>query len=167
MSYTTIFAIDPSKRTIEEMAELPNSHGSAPIIWDRMAVKYLNTEPYSYFSCIDKVWPLWEDEKIPLHHRVCLALTFDKFFVQKDNYKKLSTAIKQFLSDFPVPSNCVNHWPKIADMLLSKDCPAMGFYWTSMSDNPFEGEWDEDKEEYEFPDWNDYTEVYSLFEETK
>jgi hypothetical protein len=40
--------------------------------------------------------------------------------------------------------------------------PGIGLYCTSVSEDPFQGKWNEEKEEYDPPDWD---EVYDLCEE--
>jgi hypothetical protein len=165
MSYTTIKAIYPGDRT-ESLEELGNSHGSAPPIWEAMARKYIGvSKAYDYpgvgwMQCLDKIWPLWKRTDIPEEHRLVLMFTYDRAYVAKKDYARMALAIRQFLKDFPPHPGHVNHWNHIAELLESDpDIPAIGLYCTSISEDPFHGPWNEEKEEYDPPDWN---EVYDL-----
>jgi len=59
------------------------------------------------------------------------------------------------------------HWPAIAQFLRDDpDYPAIGLWCTSVSDDPFEGEWNEEKQASPF-DWSTAFEVYSELESLK
>ena len=65
--------------------------------------------------------------------------------------------------DFPPKSGTVNHWSTIASLLESKPkFPGIGLYLTSVSDDPFLGQWNEEKEDYDPPNWND---IYEFVEQ--
>ena len=162
MSYTTIKAIWPGEKT-EDLQELQNSHGSAPLVWDAMCQKYLGTSEFGYDSQIDNLWPLWRDVAIPKHQRAVLMMTYDRAYVTKEHYARAASEIRAFLSDFPLIKERANHWPTIASLFASNpDIPAIGLWCTSVSEDPFQGEWNEEKEEYDPPDWQ---QCYSLYEE--
>lgn len=166
MSYTTIVYIYPNEK-IECGEELRNSWGSAPVVWDSLSQKYLGKDPHRYMSeDMKSLWNLWKNTNIPVSHRAVLMMTFDKAYVGQENYKRAIADIKQFLKDFPQPSDCVNHWPTIAHwMKMHPEIPGMGLWCTSVSENPFDGPWNEDKEEYDQPDWNDVYEIYQALDE--
>lgn len=161
MSYTTIKAIWPGEKH-EDLQELRNSHGSAPVIWDAMCQKYLGTEPFMYFSVTDKLWPLWKDMSIPEHQRAVLFMTYDQVYVSKKDYARAAADIRKFLQDFPQSSERVNHWPAIAALFESDpDIPAIGLHCTSVSEDPFQGPWNEETEEYDQPDWSACNDIYA------
>lgn len=81
MSYTTIKALWPGEKH-EDLKELRNSWGSAPIIWDTMCQKYCGTKPLAYMDgALDCLWPRWKDLSIPKHHRSVLMMTDRKSVV--------------------------------------------------------------------------------------
>lgn len=160
MSHSTIIHVFPNEK-IECGQEFSNSWGAAPVVWDSMCQKYLGAAPLRYLYGLDKLWPLWEDKNIPLHHRSVLMMTFDHAYVSKKNYQQAASDIRAFLKDFPQNPEHVNHWPAIAEYFDSNpDIPAIGFWHTSVSENPFNGRWNEEKEEYDSPDWVELTDIY-------
>jgi len=160
MTHTTIKAVWPGKKH-ENLTELRNSHGSAPVIWDAMCQKYLGTKEFDYFQRINELWPRWKDKTIPFHQRAVLMMTYNRVYVSKKYYTKAASDIRLFLNDFPVDTKYVNHWPKIAELFESNpDIPAIGFHMTSVLEDLFYGEWDEEKEEYSQPDWSQFWDGY-------
>jgi hypothetical protein len=162
MSYTAIKAIWPGEKT-ETLEELRNSHGSAPPIWNSMCKEYYGTKDHGYMfdGILDKLWPRWMDLSIPEHQRAVLMFTYDKAYVTKENYGRLSNDIEKFFSDFPPIHNHVNHWPRIVEILKSNpDIPAIGLYCTSVSEDPFQGAWNEEKDDYDPPDWDQCFDIY-------
>jgi len=162
MSYTTIIHVFPGEK-IECGDELRNSHGSAPVIWDLLCQKYLGIEPMHWMSGnMERLWKLWKDTSIPVHHRALLMMTFDRAYVLKANYARAAADIRKFFTEFQYNPEYVNHWPQISTLFESNpDVPAIGFWHTSVSDNPFHGSWNEDKEAYDSPDWDECYEIYS------
>ena len=165
MSYTTTIAVYPGEKT-EAMKEYRNSHGSAPVIWEQMAREYLNcTKSYEYpnlgwMQLGNKLWDLWKDPRVKTEHKIVFMLTFDRAYVAKKNYKRMADAIRVFLKDLPIPSDYSNHWPAFADLFDSDpDVPGIGLYGTSVGENPFNGEWNEEKEDYDPPDWDKIYEI--------
>jgi hypothetical protein len=162
MSYTTIKALWPSEKH-EDYKELGNSWGTAPVVWDALCEQYLDGALWSTGIKEDfELWSLWKNKAVPIHHRAVLMMTFDRAYVTKKNYDRAAKDIMQFLSDFEIKRENVNHWPTIAALYKSKpDIPAIGLYCTSVSEDPFEGEWNEEKEEYDQTDWSACYDLYS------
>jgi len=162
MSYTTVKALWPGDKQ-EDLEELRNSHGSAPPIWNEMCKKYYGTEDHAYMSngTFDLLWPRWKDLSIPKHQRAVLMMTYDRAYVSKKDYARAATDIKKFLEDFPPKEGYVNHWPRMIEIYESDpDIPAIGLYCTSFTEDPFEGGWNEDKGEYDQPDWEQCFDIY-------
>lgn len=170
MSYTSIKAIWPGKRSAT-IAKLSNSWGSAPVIWNALCEKHrLGRQVVGggflpcYFGLDDnphRLWDLYSDISIPLAHRAVLGLTFDRAYVEQANYTRMAANIRTFLADFPVPAGHANHWPYIAKFLADlPDYPAIGLHCTSVSEDPFLGPWNEEKEDYGPFDWSTAFEVY-------
>jgi hypothetical protein len=163
MSYTIVLAVYPGNK-VEDYAELSNAWGSAPIVWQFLYNHFVPHEEFSYIfkpEEFQKVTALWDDETVPEYLRVVLGFTFDRVYVLKANYARMAKDIRHFLADLGSKPNSVNHWRYLADLFeLSPDIPAIGLYCTSVSSNPFVGEWDEETEEYEPLNWATTYELY-------
>ena len=151
-----------------DVVEFRNSHGSAPVVWDLIAQKYLGLQPFHYSFHTEKLWPLWKDLTIPEHHRAVLAMTYDDTVIIKTDFKRAAEDIRKFLEDFPVNPEYVNHWPAILEIFEGiPDCDAIGFYWTSVSEDPFQGDWNEETEDYEPLNWKRYWSMYNTLDKFK
>ena len=163
MSYTTVLAVHPGEK-VEELFELGNAWGSAPVIWDAMAQKYLDKPHFmaaTFEDSGEKLSALCRDESVPLVHRTLHLMTMDRMYIEKKDFKHAAQDIRAFLNDFPQPEDHINHWPAIADYLdTDPDVPAIGFHMTSVSDNPFHGDWDEENEDYGSLNWATCQSVY-------
>ena len=161
MSYTTILHVFPNNK-VECGIKLKNAWGSAPVVWDALCQKYLGFEPLRYVSKdLSGLWNLWRDNSVPLHNRAVLMMTFDRAYVSKTDYQRAADDIRKFLRDFPPDQKSVNHWNFIADFFShNPEVPAIGFWCTSVSDNPFNGQYNDETEEYDAPDWNECRDIY-------
>jgi len=159
MSCTTIKAIWPGEKC-EDLEELRNGHGSAPIVWGALSKKYLGGEHKWLFE-YETLFDLHNRLNIPRYLRAVLMITYDRAYVLRKDYAQASADIRNFLSAADIPANYVNHWPRIADLFDSNpDIPAIGFHMTSVSDDPFSGDWNEETEERNPPDWSKCWSVY-------
>lgn len=157
MSYTTVLNIDVGKGHTEN-TELRNSWQSAPRIWIALCTKYFNNE--HWMSLSSELWDLYKNKSVPEHHRAVLMMTFDKAYIAKENYHKAIKDINQFMADFNTNVWSSSHWPKIVKILSETKSPAIGFHMTSVSENPFDGDWNDELEEYDPIDWSTAFEVY-------
>lgn len=161
MSSTTIKAVWLGNKT-EDLLELRNSHGSAPVVWNELAKRYLGVIDHSYSLHGDEIWPLYKRDDMPPHHRSVLLITYDNAIVMKSDFKRAASDIRAFLTDFPPENGYVNHWSKIAEIFESDpDCEAIGFWMTSVSCDPFSGWWNEEIGDYDAPDWDVYWNIYT------
>ena len=161
MSTTTVKAVWPGEK-VEDLEELRNSHGSAPVIWNEIAKCYLGLKDYEYSLRSDEIWPLYKRADMPEHHRAVLMMTYDNALVMKANYKQAAADIHAFLADFAPEAGHANHWTRIAEIFDSEpDCPAIGFHMTSVSEDPFQGPYNEDTDDYDAPDWGVYWDAYA------
>lgn len=159
MSYTTIKAIWPGEKH-EDLEELGNSHGSAPVIWGALCEKYLGNRNQWLFNP-DKLWPLYKRQDIPAFLRAVLMMTFDRAYVLKKDYGRAAADIREFLRTGSFDSAHVNHWPHLAELFESNpEIPAIGLHCTSVGEDPFQGEWNEEREDYDQPDWDACWSVY-------
>lgn len=160
MSSTTIKGVRPGEMA-EDLVELRNSHGSAPVVWSQMLVTYLGTKEHAWLWDSDRLWPLNKRLDIPLHHRAVLTITYDNAVVLQKDYARAAADIRAWLVDFPVDAERINHWPEIAALFESApDVPGIGFHMTSVTEDPFLGPWDEETEEYGLPDFSRFWSVY-------
>lgn len=158
MSQTTVIAIWPGEKS-GYLAELRNAYGHGPAIWSALCNKYLGG---SWIMKEKELWPLWRDERLPLHQRAVLGMTYDNVYILKADYARAAADIRKFLADFPTMEGRVNHWPEIAAILESDpDCPAIAFWGTSVCDNPWRGEYNEGTDDYDPIDWSP---TWSLYE---
>lgn len=162
MSCTTIISVGPGKQP-EPILVLRNSHGSAPVIWDALCQELCRTKPFEYSigDNLDKLWPRWRDLSIPDYKRAVLMMTYDLAYVRKEHYARAASDIRKWLTDYPVNSEYVNHWPEIAEFYESNlSYDAIAIHQTSVTKNPFEGEWDDEQENRGLIDWGETYEIY-------
>lgn len=159
MSYTTVKALWPGEK-VEDLEELHNAFGTAPPIWNYMCIKYLGMTDGLWLMNSDKLWPLWKRADIPKNERAVLMMTYDMAYVTKKDYSRAASDIRKWLLN--QIGKYTNHWPRIATIFESNpDVPAIGLYCTSVSEDPFIGEWDEDKEEHKQIDWETAYDLYA------
>lgn len=169
MSYSMLKAIYPGDR-VEDLLEMRNSYGTAPYVWAAVADRYLGVkEAYSYpgkgwmqLACEgDTLWNLWKRQDIPEEHRAVFMFTFDRLYVAREDYPRMAAAIERFLADFPNPVGYVNHWSLIANIFKTNTAiPGIGLHCTSVSEDPFEGKWNKEKEDYDPLDWATVFDIY-------
>ena len=159
MSYSTIKAIWPGEKH-ENLEELHNSAGTAPVIWGALSEQYLGDRSAWLFKS-DQLWPMYKRQDIPKCMRAVLMMTYDRAYVERKDYAQAAADIEEFLRIAPPPERHINHWPRLAELFRSDpDIPAIGLYCTSVGEDPFEGEWNEEKEEHDPPDWTRCWSVY-------
>jgi len=164
MSRTTVMAVCLGEKA-ERLEELQNSWGSAPFVWNALAMQYLGMGAGEYSLRTSEVLPMYKRPDMPSHQRAVLLMTYDNAIVRQADYKRAAADIRAFLDDFPPRAGYANHWARIAEIFDSPpDCTAIGFWMTSVSENPFQGEWNEELEEYAAPDLARYWDVYAELE---
>ncbi len=173
MSYSELVGIGP-KGKISTLLELPNSHGSAPVIWEAIGGKYLGlTQSYGgpgggWMENVSKICDLWKNTSIPESIRAVLLMTFDREYIEKKDYLRAASDIRQFMKEFSPKPGYVNHWATIADFLEKKPKAAMiGIYHTSVSENPYEGEYNEKTGKHAPMKLKDYFSIYRSLEDLR
>lgn len=143
MSSTTIVGLwrspDGGIRGVKDLMELHNSWGSAPVVWDELAQRYLEMKPHSYIFECERLWALWKEQGIPEPYRAVLSLTFDRAVIERSNYQRMARDIEEFLREFPPKGGSyANHWTGISDFLdAMPEAPWIGLHCTSVDNNPF------------------------------
>jgi hypothetical protein len=103
MSYTTMFAFRQDGE-FEPFAEYKNSWHGAMLIWNSMAERY--ETPFNLIDekSMEALWSLADDPKVPLHDRITLGTTFDRFVVYAGDFTQLRDALRE--SAKWMPSHC-------------------------------------------------------------
>ena len=166
MSYTTILSVFPNVSVNEEM-ELRNGWLTAPIIWNFLAKTYLNKPNFMMVGDNAKeLWALHLDKRVPKHQRNVLKITFDRWYIVEADYERAAQDIRATIADIEKTGEMIGHWPMIADFLegkldLKPHFPAVGFHWTSVSENPFDAQSSQDEDEVSpTVDWEATTQLY-------
>lgn len=158
MSCTTIKAVWPGEKA-EHIATLPNAWASAPAVWEALGKRYLAQDLAAVFKNNGAdIWPLAERQDIPRSVRAVLVMTLDGAIIMRKDYAQAAGDIEDATHQLGMERS---HWPRIADLLRSDpDCLAIGFYWTSVGEDPFQGDWNEDADQHDPPDWSKLWSVY-------
>lgn len=169
MSRTTMQAIWPGERH-DNFLELRNSYGSGPVIWEPICGEYLGTtKSYDYpakgwMQRLDELWPLYARQDIPEYIRAVLCLTYDRFYVLKEHYARMANDIRLFMERYP-RSGGAYHLPAIAELFASgPDYPAIAMWCTSVTSDPFEGQYNKEKEDYDPFDWDTSESLYTVLD---
>jgi len=107
--------------------------------------KYLGADYWG--SAGNKLWELADDSRLTDEEKTCLKLTFDQCIVRKQDFQRTSDALKvvgKIIKSLE-PGN-VNHLDEIADDLIKlkdSDCAGACFIWTSVADDT----WDSDRQD--------------------
>ena len=159
MNYAEIKHVWPGERS-EEALELGNPHLAAMLLWDAIGKKWAPAVNFMFEPA--QFWPLWKDERLPLHQRATLGMTYDGAYLLSTDYARAASDIRRTIEDLGISG----HWPTIAQFLENGPAsPAVGFYWTSVSEDPYKGVWDEDTDEQGPPDWSKFWSLYEGLED--
>lgn len=161
MSSGYLVGLWPGEKS-ETVVEFRNGFGTSPVIWDKFVKTFVGTH-VNWMMGMNQVWPMYKDKTIPFFARAVLTMTYDRMMIVKKDYARAAECIRKFLEAYPIDEDRVNHWPEIADFLESDpDIPALGLWATDSSDNLYEGDWNEELEENNQPDWD---EIWDAFKE--
>lgn len=159
MSYTTIKALWPGEKH-EDLEELRNAWGSAPLVWSVLGGKHLGSRDAWIYE-VKRLFALVRDPDVPAAHRNVLMMTFERCYVLKRDYAKAASDIREFLREFPQEPGRANHWPRIAAIFESDpDIPAIGFHHTSIDADPYNGPWNQKTEQHDPTDWSRCWSIY-------
>lgn len=165
MSYSTMYGLWPGTEKRVKLVEFRNAWGMAPLVWDVMVQKYLGTKPYAYMQRMEDLWPLHARPDIPVSDRAVLRMTFDTAYIADADRPRAIDDIAMFLHAHSglIDPKAVNHWSTFAWHLAATRAdppPAIGVHQTSASRNPWQGPFNEEKDEYEPFDWSTAFSVY-------
>lgn len=163
MSSTIIKALWPGEK-YKDHSVLRNSWGSAPLVWDFKSTKYIGPDAFwvsKSDSCDAPLWKTVENTSAKPAHRNVMRMTFDNAIVYKKDYARAAADIRDFIADCP-SNDGANHWPTIAELFESDpNVPAIGFHWTTVTPDPFQGKYDEATGNNEPTDWSHYWDLYA------
>lgn len=121
-----------------------NSWGGAARVWDSIYNAYLKNpaEPYDSWlqGCRGGSTALWDLAKrieLPMFERAVHASTFDRFYVSREDFARFAADLRQFVAKYPVTDGAEDHLPAWADWIEASEAEAVGFYPTSVGDNPW------------------------------
>ena len=166
MSQSILKALWPEKRH-GTLKTLGNSDGTGPAIWDPLCKRYYPDSIGSWLfgGSLEKLEDRWDDTSIPEYHRAVFLLTCTRAYVVRKDYARMAKDIGLFLADFYIPEK-INHLPAIKAILEGDpDCPAIGLYCRSVVEDPWDGEWNEEKEAYDSLDWSTTFNIYASLDE--
>jgi len=174
MSSCVMLKVWPGER-YETLQEMKNSFGGMIPVWDSMATHYLGAGEYGYYALRDdmsKLWKLAYNPAVAKHHRAVLMMTYDKVILMAQDYAEAAEDIRKFIVDFPPKPGYSFHWHMIANHLENKAkdvemknptaSPAVGWWMTTVVNCPFDGKWNEDKEECDPLDWTEFEDIYEV-----
>lgn len=135
MSYIEIIKFKEDK-THELAGEVQNSSRHHCVIWDYFAKKYLGLEYFNVHSdCVEqqKLWNLFEDERLTMNERIILGSTYDYVLVKKEDIPLVVDAFKSFENE----SNLLEEADILSSLLNDEACVAIGWQSsiTNMWDN--------------------------------
>jgi len=169
MSYSTVMAISPGEQTPPEVLKgLRNSHGSALLAWNVMSKRFGIDDLWGNPEGMHKLWAYHKDPSLPRYQRAVLMMTFDYAYVRKEHFALAAADIREWIKDFVPDPGFVNHWPAIAEIYESQpDCEAIAIHQTSVSENPFDFDLDDEGEVCLPFDWTKTYEIYETLAETE
>lgn len=161
MSSSIVMKVWPGERA-ECGWEVKNGWGSAPVIWQYMGHRYFGAG-FSWLgekNCA-QICPLANQRDKPEHLRAVLAMTFDHVYIAAKDYAQAASDIRKFLADLG-GQEMINHWPLFAKLLEDgPDCPAIGIWHTTVTEEPFS----DGTDEYGKPLPFDWSKAWSLYDD--
>ncbi len=143
MSRTTMYAF-PKSGPCVELAEFPNSWGSAARIWNALSERYLGERVvWMLPNRSEQLWALVDDPQLTQAERDVLESTFDHVLVHRNDFDYLAGVYRAFSLFYP-PGKSACHLNAIATvleqlvdgkMVVSFEVYAVGWRWTSCAEN--------------------------------
>lgn len=146
--------------------ELKNARGFLLAVCQRFGEAY-PWSGHSYDTMSDSRAPFWRsygDPRALLAHRVVLAMTYDRAYIEPQDFVQTILHIEETLETWPDMVE-KSHLPAIRDYLskmVDVGCKDSIAFCSSVADDLWQGPWDEENERYGPPDWS---QTWSLYEE--
>lgn len=125
MSYVEIVKIKKDN-TFESVGRVQNASSHHQVVWNYFAQKYLGLEFFNTHSSLieqQKLWDLFEDERLTKNERIILGATYDFVLVKKEDISLVIDAFKSFENE----SNLSEQADILAYVLNDDDCIAIGW----------------------------------------
>lgn len=140
MSYCAIIPFRDGRPRLDNCLEFRNAWGGAARIWDALFEKYLKNRNILWHSWISSdqqaLWDLVKRKELPLHERAVHASTLDLAYIRRENFRRFCADLLTFEEAFPVGPK-ISHLPAWAEAISKIDAEAVGFYGTSVAENPW------------------------------
>lgn len=149
MSNTVIYGIKKNKKS-KSLISFKNSRGFGLVTWMPYFKTYLNKDPFKKImeeEDYDKLWPLYQDERLPYHHKVVLQATYDYSMIPVDKLEILTSSLDKWNEDFHhLIEGRVNHVPEISNyikenMEILKEYDYIGIQVTDTVSNQYDINW--------------------------
>ena len=125
MSYVEIIKFKEDK-THEIAGKVQNTSRHHQVVWDYFARKYLGWEYFDVHSdCVEqqKLWGLFEDERLTMNERIILGSTYDYVLVKQEDIPLVIDAFKSFEDE----SNLLEEADILSGLLNDKTCVSIGW----------------------------------------
>jgi len=165
VSSSTVYGLWPGQEKRIQLRVYKNAWGMAPVVWNALAQHYLKAEPHGWSQHMDHLWDLADKTSLPRCDRAVLRMTFDTRYILATDVERAINDIALFLHAHKhlIDDKAANHWPTYAWDLAGQwqDAPkAFGVHHTSVSENPWEGPYDETLDKHLPFDWSIAASVY-------
>ncbi len=163
MSYCEIITFKDGKP--DKSLECKNAWGGAAYIWDMMFKTFLKDPSKEFDTWLthgDCLWKLQERSDVPAFMKAVHVSTYDRAIVRKEHFGQFVKDLREFLAFFGTSGRIchLETWAKVIED--NPDVEAIGFYATSVSDNPWSAfnEELETSTPYDLTTGTDHFEVY-------
>lgn len=159
----------------DDVGEMRNAWGGHAFVWNAMYDHFLK-DPHKEYDCWlngsrgddAPLWKLAKREDIPMFMRAVHISTFDRALVMQANFDQFVADLRQFIAAFP-KGESICHLPHYIEFIEQhKDAQAIGFYGTSVAEDPwtvYEPSEHEDEEgeyrQYDLSRDEDHFDVYA------
>jgi hypothetical protein len=160
MSYCAIVTFENGKSA--RQMEFGNAWGGAARIWKLLYDKYLLDPTVKHDNWMSaasgdgrKLWDLCRRDDLPMFERAIHMATMDWAIVRREHFTQFCAHLREFEERYP-GSGSISHLQAWADAIegFGPEIEAVGFWHTSVCDNPWCG-WTDDTDEPVTYDLND------------
>ena len=159
MSHTTMYAAQEDG-VLRDVATFKNSWGSAAMIWDALAKRYVPEEEFSM-----KAWPLvWErEEHMDPYEVEALRTTYDRVVLKREHMLRVASSLDTFAARYAQKDRVCSLREQAQTIRAQHAAGAIAIAWNQTSvTEPWHytrSEDDEDEMNYDFNvnERNDYT----------
>lgn len=125
MSYMEIVKLRDDK-TFESAGQVQNASKHQQVVWNYFAKKFLGWDFFNVHSSLveqQKLWDLFEDERLTINERIVLGSTYDYVLVKKEHIPLVIDAFKTFENE----SNLLEQVDILVSAFNDDNCVAIGW----------------------------------------